>query len=124
MTDNKSPAMRLAVPSKGELERPTLDFLAAAGLRVLRPNERQYVASIPSIPDLLVLFQRVPDILVKVDEGSVDLGITGYDVLREQGEELTTPSSSTKTWALGSASWPWRCPKAGWTSPTSRTWPS
>jgi ATP phosphoribosyltransferase len=88
MTDNKIPPMRLAVPSKGELERPTLDFLAAAGLRVLRPNERQYVASIPSIPDLLVLFQRVPDILVKVDEGSVDLGITGYDVLREQGEEL------------------------------------
>jgi len=89
MTETKSPPMRLAVPSKGELERPTLDFLAAAGLRVLRPNERQYVASIPSLPDLSVLFQRVPDILVKVDEGSVDLGITGYDVLREQGEELT-----------------------------------
>jgi ATP phosphoribosyltransferase len=89
MSDNKPFSMRLAVPSKGELERPTLDFLSAAGLRVLRPNERQYVASIPSLPNLLVLFQRVPDILVKVEEGSVDLGITGYDVLREQGEENT-----------------------------------
>ena len=87
MTENKSFSMRLAVPSKGELERPTLDFLSAAGLRVNRPNERQYVASIPALPALQVLFQRVPDILVKVEEGSVDLGITGYDVLREQGEE-------------------------------------
>ncbi len=87
MTDTKPFSMRLAVPSKGELERPTLDFLSAAGLRVNRPNERQYVASIPSLPSLQVLFQRVPDILVKVEEGSVDLGITGYDVLREQGEE-------------------------------------
>ncbi len=89
MTETKTPPMRLAVPSKGELERPSLEFLAAAGLRVHRPNERQYVASIPAIPGLVVLFQRVPDILLKVDEGSVDLGITGYDVLREQGEELS-----------------------------------
>ena len=59
---------------------------AACGLRINRPNERQYVASIPSLPDTSVLFQRVADILLKVEEGSADIGITGYDVLQEHSE--------------------------------------
>lgn len=84
--ENKNNLLKIAVPSKGELERPTLDFLAACGLRINRPNERQYVASIPSLPGTSVLFQRVPDILIKVEEGSADIGITGFDVLVEYGE--------------------------------------
>jgi ATP phosphoribosyltransferase len=78
--------IRLALPSKGQLEKPTLDFLAAAGLGVSRPNERQYVASIPAIPEIMVLFQRASDIFSKVDEGSVDLGITGFDTVSERGD--------------------------------------
>jgi ATP phosphoribosyltransferase len=77
--------IRLALPSKGQLESPTLDFLAAAGLGVSRPNERQYVAGIPAIPEIMVLFQRAADICSKVDEGSVDLGITGFDTVAERG---------------------------------------
>ena len=49
-----------------------------------RPNERQYIASIPSVPQVRVLFQRA-SIFNKVNEGSADLGITGYDIVREQG---------------------------------------
>lgn len=77
--------LRLALPNKGQLSAPTLDFLAAAGLKVSRPNERQYVATIPSVPDMTVLFQRAGDISTKVDEGSADVGITGYDIVREKG---------------------------------------
>lgn len=80
-------SVRFALPSKGELSQPTLDFLASAGLDVLRPNKRQYIASIPAVPQMEVLFQRAADILSKVEEGSADLGITGYDIVREKGEE-------------------------------------
>lgn len=86
MSAAEQPFIRLALPSKGELEKPTLDFLAAAGMVVSRPNERQYVASIPAIPEIVVLFQRAIDIFSKVDEGSVDLGITGFDILSERGD--------------------------------------
>jgi len=86
LIENKGNSLRIAVPSKGELERPTLDFLAACGLRINRPNERQYVATIPSLPNTSVLFQRVPDILTKIEEGSADIGITGFDVLMEHNE--------------------------------------
>ena len=73
------PEVRLALPGKGALETATLAFLAECGMKVNRNNPRQYLASVSSMPDLEVVFQRAADIFDKVDEGSVDLGITGLD---------------------------------------------
>lgn len=75
--------IRLALPSKGRMEEETLDFLADCGLRVTKTNPRQYVASLPALPDVMVLFQRARDIPISVAAGDVDLGITGYDALAE-----------------------------------------
>ena len=79
--------IRLALPSKGRLAEDTLDLLERAGLRVHKPNPRQLKASIPAMPDLTVLFQRAGDIVVGVRSGSVDFGITGYDMVAERGGE-------------------------------------
>jgi len=76
--------IRLSLPSKGRLEIDALEFLAAAGLRVLKPNPRQYQANIPALPELGVIFQRPSDIVVSVRQGSVDFGITGLDVIEEK----------------------------------------
>ena len=75
--------LRLSIPSKGRLSEDSLNFLAACGLEVYKPNPRQYEASIPSVPELTVLFQRPTDIVISVRNGSVDFGITGLDVLAE-----------------------------------------
>src|SRR3990172_2498152 len=79
--------IRLSLPSKGRLESDALDFLSAAGLRVLKPNPRQYQANLPALPDLGVIFQRPGDIVVSVRQGSVDFGITGLDVIEEKRGE-------------------------------------
>lgn len=79
--------IRLALPSKGRLEQAALQFLAAAGLRVDKPNPRQYFARIPDLPDLRVLFQRPGDIVVSVREGGVDFGLAGLDVIEERRGE-------------------------------------
>jgi ATP phosphoribosyltransferase len=76
--------IRLSLPSKGRLEIDSLEFLAAAGLRVFKPNPRQYQAEVPAFPDLSVIFQRPGDIVVSVRQGSVDFGITGLDVIEEK----------------------------------------
>lgn len=78
--------LRIAVPSKG-MEDETVSFLAACGLPVKRSNPRQYRASIGTLPDVEVTFQRAGDIYAKVHEGSVDVGITGYDVVAEDQRE-------------------------------------
>jgi ATP phosphoribosyltransferase len=75
--------LRLSIPSKGRLSEDSLNFLTACGLEVYKPNPRQYEASIPSVPELSVLFQRPTDIVISVRNGSVDFGITGLDVLAE-----------------------------------------
>lgn len=79
--------IRLALPSKGRLEQAALEFLAAAGLRVDKPNPRQYFARIPDLPGLRVLFQRPGDIVVSVREGGVDFGLAGLDAVEERRGE-------------------------------------
>jgi ATP phosphoribosyltransferase len=41
------------------------------------------MAKIPSLPELTVIFQRPGDIVVSVRDGSVDFGITGWDMYSE-----------------------------------------
>ena len=76
--------IRLSLPSKGRLEVDALDFLAETGLRVFKPNPRQYEAQVTSLPELGIIFQRPGDIVVSVRQGSIDFGITGIDVLEEK----------------------------------------
>lgn len=77
--------IRLGLPSKGVLRNDAIEFLANCGLKVYRPNNRQYVATIPNLPGVTVLFQRPGDIVVGVRQGSIDFGITGYDIVAEKG---------------------------------------
>lgn len=74
----------MGLPSKGPLADPTLELLEAAGMKVVKPSLRQYVAEIPSLPGLTVLFQRPGDLVTSVREGSLDFCITGLDVYAEQ----------------------------------------
>lgn len=77
----------LALPSKGQLEEGTLQFLASCGLRVAKVNPRQYQAEMPALPQVRVLFQRAEDVVTQVAEGTADLGITGLDLVMEGGEQ-------------------------------------
>jgi len=63
----------------------TLALLKDCQLNVVKPNPRQYVASISQLPDLEVWFQRASDVVRKMIYGDVDLGIVGHDMLAEIG---------------------------------------
>lgn len=76
--------LRFALPSKGRLSEAAFAFLDRCGLRVFRPNSRQYIAQIPSQPNVQVILQRPGDIGIGVRQGSLDFGITGYDVMVEK----------------------------------------
>ena len=79
--------IRLALPSKGRMAEEVIELLNNAGLHVYKPNPRQYRAVIPSLPNLTVLFQRSGDIITSVRDGSVDFGITGWDIFTERSAE-------------------------------------
>jgi ATP phosphoribosyltransferase len=91
LSESNTETYRISLPSKGRLAEDCLEFLAASGLRIYKPNPRQYEAVIPALPDLRVLFQRATDIVTSVMDGSVDFGITGLDVVAElqgKGQEI------------------------------------
>jgi ATP phosphoribosyltransferase len=73
----------LALPSKGAIADPTTNFLRDCGLRVDKPNPRQYTGSLSTVPNMDVLFQRVIDIVYKVADNTAQFGITGLDVVHE-----------------------------------------
>jgi ATP phosphoribosyltransferase len=74
----------LAIPSKGRLKEQALDVLASAGLAVSLPgDERKYRARIEGVESVEVAFLSASEIAGEIGQGSVDLGITGEDLLRE-----------------------------------------
>lgn len=82
-----SDRVTIALPSKGAIAEPTINFLKDCGLRVDKPNPRQYTGTMPTLPLVDVLFQRVIDVVYKVADGTAQLGITGLDVVHEYPDE-------------------------------------
>jgi ATP phosphoribosyltransferase len=79
--------MRIAVPNKGRLHEPTVDLLERAGLHLVDGADRKLYANTVD-PDVTVLFARSNDIPEYVADGAADLGITGYDQVRESPVDL------------------------------------
>ncbi|BCH34576.1 ATP phosphoribosyltransferase [Mesorhizobium sp. L-8-10] len=77
-------SLTLALPSKGRLKEQALEVLAAAGLSVVLPDdERKYRARIEGRDDIDIAFLSASEIAGELGSGSVDLGVTGEDLLRE-----------------------------------------
>ena len=79
--------IRLAIPSKGHLYDGIIDLLRTSGYKVRRASDRQYEATISGQPRFHVVFMRPTDIVIQVQEGRCQLGITGFDVYAEHAPE-------------------------------------
>ncbi len=73
----------IAVPNKGRLCEDTLELLRRTGIHVVAPDSR-LIESLEG-GKVNVLFVRAQDIPGYVASGSVDLGVTGRDLVEEQG---------------------------------------
>jgi ATP phosphoribosyltransferase len=75
-----------AVPKKGRLYKRVLELLEGIGI-TFRRKERLDIAHSKNMPVSLV-FLNAKDVAVFVGSGSVDLGITGEDIIAESGAEV------------------------------------
>ena len=81
----------IAVPSKGRLQENANAFFARAGLKVARPGgARNYRGHLKGIDNVEIAFLSASEIAKELKAGSVHLGVTGEDLIREH---LTTPES-------------------------------
>ena len=77
-------SITIALPSKGRLKEDALGVLAKAGLSVVMPeDERRYRARIEGRDNVEVAFLSASEISRELGQGSIDLGVTGEDLIRE-----------------------------------------
>lgn len=77
-------SITLALPSKGRLKEQALDMFARAGLAVSLPgDDRKYRARVEGRADIDVAFLSASEIASELGQGTIDLGVTGEDLLRE-----------------------------------------
>jgi len=86
MLSGDGDSLRIALPSKGRLQEDALALLRRAGLRFRVSGRRLF--SVCSETGTRIIFSNVGDIPVLVNEGVVDLGITGSDQVAEKGADV------------------------------------
>lgn len=90
----------LAVPSKGRLEELTRDWFTSKGLTITRPGgARSYLGAIDGMPEVTVRFFPASEIARELIRGSIDIGVTGLDLIHETSE--TGPASVSIASRLG-----------------------
>src|SRR5579862_7413102 len=83
----RSSLLRVAVPVKGRLREPAFKLLEDAGLGPEQPGERALAFPCRNAP-VEVLLVRAADIPEYVQDGVVECGITGLDLVRERGARV------------------------------------
>lgn len=79
--------LRVAVPNKGQLSDPAREMLREAGYTAAA-NSRELVVQDPE-NDVEFFFLRPRDIATYVGRGTLDVGITGEDLLADSGSQAT-----------------------------------
>ncbi|HET7137344.1 MAG TPA: ATP phosphoribosyltransferase [Gaiellaceae bacterium] len=79
--------LRVALPAKGRLREPAFRLLEDAGLGPEQPGDRALAFPCRNAP-VEVLLVRAADVPEYVQDGVVDCGITGIDLVRERGADV------------------------------------
>ncbi len=79
--------LTLALPSKGRLREPSWSLLEATGVAPQEPGER-VLQTFCRNADIDLLFVRADDVPEYVQDGVVDCGITGLDLVSERDFEV------------------------------------
>ncbi len=94
----------LAIPSKGRLMEQVTDVFARSGLVVRKVGHaRGYRGEIEGLPDIEVAFTSSSEIAAALKTGSIHLGITGEDLIRESMSDAATRVTFLKKLGFGFA---------------------
>ena len=79
----------IGLPSKGRLKDKSVVFFDERGLKILQSKkERNYFASIENKPNIKIIYLHAKEIIQRLGDGTLDLGISGLDLLNESEKNL------------------------------------
>ena len=79
----------IGLPSKGRLKEKAVAFFDDMGLKVLQSKkERNYFATIENKPNIKIIYLHAKEIIQRLGDGTLDVGISGLDLLNESEKNL------------------------------------
>jgi len=79
----------IGLPSKGRLKDKSIEFFNSRGLEILQSDkERNYFAVIKDRPNIKIIYLHAKEIIQRLGDGTLDIGISGLDLLEESEKNL------------------------------------
>ena len=79
--------IKIGLPSKGRLKDESLAFLKRRNLKIVNSfGERNYFFNIKNYPQIDGIFLHTREIIERINDGTLDIGISGLDLLKELPE--------------------------------------
>ena len=94
----------IGLPSKGRLKDKSVNYLKERGLKILKSfKERNYFAKIKNKPNFSIIFLHAKEIIQRLGDGTLDVGISGLDLLKESEKNLQNKINVEKKLNFGAA---------------------
>ena len=79
----------IGLPSKGRLKEKAVAFFDDRSLKILQSDkERNYFATIEKKPNIKIIYLHAKEIIQRLGDGTLDIGISGLDLLNESEKNL------------------------------------
>ena len=79
----------IGLPSKGRLKEGSIDFLEKNNLKLTsNGGERNYFAQVENFPNIKIIYLHAKEIIQRLGDGTLDVGISGLDLLNESPANL------------------------------------
>ena len=94
----------IGLPSKGRLKDKAVAFFDDKGQKVLQSDkERNYFASIENKTNIKIIYLHAKEIIQRLGDGTLDIGISGLDLLNESQKNLQDKISIKQKLNFGGA---------------------
>ena len=79
----------IGIPSKGRLKDKAISFIEDNGFKILQSDkERNYFANVENNPNIKIIFLHAKEIIQRLGDGTLDVGVSGLDLLNESEKIL------------------------------------
>jgi ATP phosphoribosyltransferase len=79
----------IGLPSKGRLKQESINFFEKNNLKLTSSGgERNYFAIIENLPNYKIIYLHAKEIIQRLGDGTIDIGISGLDLLKESSVNL------------------------------------
>jgi ATP phosphoribosyltransferase len=96
--------MNIGIPSKGRLRKDVLNIFKKNKLKLISERgERDLFGSIKNKKNIKVVYLHAREIIQRLGDGSLDLGFSGFDLLKESEINIQNKISVTKKYNFGKA---------------------